>query len=89
MYKDPVIAKEYELATFFRFTCGLDSDSTRFLTETGGLSMYYTENPLYIPASTPVILVTRGYDRKLNKSLERQDTIGVSYGSNYRHEIEF
>ena len=89
VFKDPAKAREYELGSIFRFTCGLDSDSTRFMNETGAVSMNYTENPLYIPANTPVIVVTRGIDRKLNKALEKQDTIKVSYGSVYRHEIDF
>ncbi|MBD1397325.1 hypothetical protein H9Q13_09125 [Pontibacter sp. JH31] len=88
VYNDPVKAREFELNTIFKFTCGLVSDSNRFMNSTGAASMVYTENPLYIPAHTPVIAVTRGIDRKLNKALEQMDTIMVAYGTNYTHRIE-
>lgn len=88
VYKDPAKASEYELNTIFRFTCGLESISNQFQNETGAVSMDYTENPLYIPANTPVIVVTRGIDRKLSKPLEKQDTIVVAPGSNYMHQID-
>ncbi|AHM60912.1 hypothetical protein D770_13290 [Flammeovirgaceae bacterium 311] len=89
IYKDEALAREYELNTIFRFTCGLDSEGTRFMEETGAVSMDYTDNPLLIPSNTPVIVVTRGVDRKLSKPLEKLDTIFVPHGTSYLHEIDF
>lgn len=89
VYKDPAKATLYELNTIFRFTCGVESDANQFLNETGAVSMTYTENPLYIPADIPVVVVTRGIDRQQSKALEKQDTIRVPYGASYTHVIDF
>ena len=89
VYKDSAEATLYELNTIFRYTCGVESDANRFLNETGAVSMTYTENPLYIPADIPVVVVTRGIDRQQSKALIKQDTIRVPFGASYTHVIDF